>query len=262
MGGVHRMRLVLGLVALVAHASASSNSAWYDFVSYEAPAAMPEGHVQAANFASARRAVGMGNPGAYSGTAVIQATGVPANIKNTVTTNSFITGSTTTAAATKLRIAALCKAGAAGTDFARTAAAANLIDATNADNIPSQCMYCLAKGWGTTEATPGFYLPCGCQRTCVDVSGFTKGSYAAAGSSPNPSAKYSDSTTGSPLSTCKDYLDNQLVMSCANTATYHIVLWPSLLGTIILLYVAYSMAYMSLDMDSLLYEPEDNKKAD
>merc|ERR1712100_595794 len=53
-----------------------------------------------------------------------------------------------------------------------------------------------------------------------------------------------------------DYLSNGIVASCTSVGNYHIVLWPSLAGTLILLYVAYTMAYMQLDMDSLLYEPE------
>jgi len=66
--------------------------------------------------------------------------------------------------------------------------------------------------------------------------------------------------TAGAMHTCQDYIDNRIVTTCAQVARYHIVLWPSLIGVIILLYVAYSMAYMQLDMDSLLYEAASSNK--
>lgn len=146
---------------------------------------------------------------------------------------------------------------------------------TNVNILPSVCTYCLTMGWGTSDATPGYYVPCGCQRTCVDVSGNSyanfmngqlnrmdsvcpNGAYSTC-TPPPPATTDAEKAKGSQplaLGTCADYLSNGIVASCTSVGNYHIVLWPSLAGTLILLYVAYTMAYMQLDMDSLLYEPE------
>jgi hypothetical protein len=64
------------------------------------------------------------------------------------------------------------------------------------------------------------------------------------------------------MTTCSDYLTNGIVASCTSVGNYHIVLWPSLGGSILMLYVAYTSANMQLDMDSLLYEPESAHKSD
>jgi len=45
-------------------------------------------------------------------------------------------------------------------------------------------------------------------------------------------------------------------------AIYHFVLWPSVLAAIALIFTAYSMMYMQLDMDSLLYTVGSSSKKD
>jgi len=203
----------------------------------------------------------------------------------TVTVNKFITNGTTLSsqADIKANIWKLCQKGAPGTSFSQVAAEG--YSSTIADPM---CYYCLSRGYGVDEDTPGFYLPCGCQRTCVDVSGNSVGSYdtrpstAAAGSfyglggdgtkpgekgfpflsnsfgSNGVYGKYVSGQSapvsyGQTLNTCQDYIDNGMVTTCNEIFIYHFVLWPSLFGSLALLYTAYSMVNMNLDMDSLLY---------
>lgn len=235
------MRLLLLTLLGLVQAATASNSAWSDFVSYKAPAVVPEGSIDASNLASTY------NPGAISGSAIIQPS-TQAGLSRSVTVNGFVAMGASGNDGIKARILKLCKAGSKGTEF-NPSGFTEIGDDIAA--MPPQCMYCLAKGWGTNEATPGFYLPCGCQRVCVDVSGNTQGTFANG---------RSGTFTAGAMTTCQDYIDNGIVTTCAEVARYHIVLWPSLIGVIILLYVAYSMAYMQLDMDSLLYEAASSNK--
>merc|ERR1711988_1371062 len=196
----------------------------------------------------------------------------------TVTVNKFITNGTTLSsqADIKANIWKLCQKGAPGTSFSQVAAEG--YSSTIADPM---CYYCLSRGYGVDEDTPGFYLPCGCQRTCVDVSGNTQGSFSsvqtsasasyfgptsslngkAAGGFPFLSNSVANQglygngkgTYGQAMTTCQDYIDNKLVTTCNDMFIYHFVLWPSVMGGVALLYAAYSIATMPLDMDSLLY---------
>jgi hypothetical protein len=111
------------------------------------------------------------------------------------------------------------------------------------------CTYCMLKGYGTNANTPGFYVPCGAQNVCVDVSG---NSYLNA--------------TGKgavQLSSCQDYIKYKLVSSTTDLITYHTMLWVSLGAAIVLAVMIYYMVFMPLDMDSLLFEVgEGSKKVD
>merc|ERR1711988_786531 len=162
----------------------------------------------------------------------------------TVTVNKFITNGTTLSsqADIKANIWKLCQKGAPGTSFSQVAAEG--YSSTIADPM---CYYCLSRGYGVDEDTPGFYLPCGCQRTCVDVSGNSVGSYSANPRGPGGSyfglgseskkggfPGYSNSfaingaygqwqksgssaqlvSSGAPLTTCQDYIDNRMVTTC------------------------------------------------
>merc|ERR1711990_880318 len=70
------------------------------------------------------------------------------------------------------------------------------------------CTYCLAKGYGNDESTPGFYVPCGCQNVCVDVTGQVT------------------LPSGAQLKTCQDYIDNNLVSTCCTLHTaWHSCRW-------------------------------------
>jgi hypothetical protein len=202
----------------------------------------------------------------------------------TVTVNKFITNGTSLSSQDEIKrnIWALCRKGAPGTSFSQVTQQSDSIVAD------PMCYYCLSRGYGVDEDTPGFYLPCGCQRTCVDVSGNSVGSYdtrpatAAAGSfyglggqgskagekgfpflsnSFGSNGVYGKWVTGQSqpasygqtMNTCQDYIDNGMVTTCNEIFIYHFVLWPSIFGSLALLYTAYSMVNMNLDMDSLLY---------
>jgi len=200
---------------------------------------------------------------------------VPSGEQTWVTVNSFIyNGTAGDQAALKDRIFQLCKAGAAGTSF-------STYMGLTTDTADPMCYYCLTKGYGTDDSTPGYYLPCGCQKVCVDVSGNTKGSFSTTDYTANSPSFYGDLTDsdgqhfpplsnslgrngaygeGQTLGTCQDYIDNQMVTTCGDIFRYHFVLWPSLLGSLALIYTAYSMINMNLDMDSLLYTVGSSKK--
>jgi len=108
------------------------------------------------------------------------------------------------------------------------------------------CFYCQTLGYGTNDKSPGYYVPCGCQRNCVDVSG---------------NLKFTDKMGKTQkLDTCQKYIDAGMVATCNNIAVYHAVLWPSLLGAIAMLYMAYSMINMPLEMNSLLFSVGATKK--
>jgi len=221
-----RLWSLVAVCALVQAASASK--AWTDFVSHVASPV--QGH--ATNLATASAAK----------SCTIKLVTGPAGKERTVTANSFVAtyGHNANSSATdcKANVFALCKRGSKGTSFAASVGTAT--------DLNPWCTYCLTQGYGTDDASGGgFYLPCGCQRTCVDVSGYLK-----------------TSLSSSNLTTCQAYIDQKLVTTCNNIFTYHFVLWPSLLAIITLLYVAYSMAYMSLDMDSLLYTVGSSSKKD
>jgi len=273
MGVANMAKIVLVVATLFLSASAvlAESSAWTDFTSYSAPVTAPEGTVPALNMASTRRAAS--NVYSFSGSATVQENA--GKEARTFTVNSFIAGGKTKPAEIKANIFALCAASAKGTSFASTVATASkaisAVGVTNKlDFLPPQCMYCLTQGYGTTEATPGFYLPCGCQQTCVDVSGHLKANFARTGLASQSltnintkGIKLFPTAAGKnfqPLTTCAAYVDNQIVQNCPAVATFHAVLWPSVLASIAMLYTAYSMMNMSLDMDSLLYTVGSSKK--
>lgn len=266
-----RAVFLCALAALPALVSASS--AWNDFVTHTAPVEAPKGSVGALNLATT-----FANPAEYSKVTYIQpqcSSGSTDDDCRAVTVNKFI-GSETDV---NKKICTMCKAAALGTDFYSVMAAFDCSAVSTENPVPPQCMTCLAKGFGTTEATPGFYLPCGCQGTCVDVSGNSTANFAKAGlkgsSLGGDSYKFATSqmaTTsaavqlkyagGYPLSTCQDYITNKIVLTCNQISIYHFVLWPSVLGGAALIFTAMSMAYMQLDMDSLLYTVGSSGKKD
>jgi len=265
--------------------------------------------VQALNLAEARR-TGSESCGTRCIGAVVQpsTSTTKASFTTVVTVNTFVLNhveklfgaDNATLDNNKRAIFALCYQGAAGTSFYSTVKFAYEASGGNPDAMPPQCMTCLSKGWGSNEgcsststggcATPGFYLPCGCSQTCVDVSGNLKanwakqgipqktvffgddglgaGSYTDGGNSVFPklaSGIPGDSEAVSEfgaLSNCSAYLANQIVTDCATISEYHFMLWPALLATIAAMYFAYSMAYMQLDMDSLLYTVGSSSKKD
>jgi len=277
--GVVAMNCVLLAVAIAVPA-VSASSAWSDFVAYSGPVAAPEGHVPALNLASTRRSAGM-----IAQTAVIQpSTATEAAYQTSITVNSFISqaapGAENNRTHNKQRIFELCAKGAKGTSF--YALVKEAYRSGKVDQMPPQCAYCLSQGYGTDESTPGFYLPCGCQNTCVDVSGYLKANWARLGLPEKDMTNSGAPTQGvslanftakgsvfpqmaravplSPLEDCSGYLSNQIVYSCADIAQYHFVLWPSVLAVLAMAYTAYAMAYMQLDMDSLLYTVGGGKK--
>merc|ERR1711907_12076 len=258
-------------------AAASASSAWSDFVSYTGP----KGHAPAS---SSRRVLAS----TAGQTAQVQ----PSYVKDdangyltVVTVNKFISGNESTtdiSAQNKYKIFQLCAEHSAGTSFHGTvkeawaaAQSKSSIDEKN-DFMPPECMACLAKGWGIDEYTPGFYLPCGCQQTCVDVSGNLKANWARRGIAQQDGTGVLNSSTFNmkswptlarnseyePLESCSAYLANEMVYSCPQIAQFHFVLWPSLLAGAAALFMAYSMMNMQLDMDSLLYTVGSSSKKD
>lgn len=214
------------------------------------------------------------------------ATNVDPAYQRFVTVNDFIAGGKTDGTQIQQRILDLCRKGAAGTEFA-------YMNTSKFDGVKVAeplCYYCLTRGFGVDQGTPGFYLPCGCQRTCVDVSGYTQGSFSAvqtsasasffgpstsvdgkaAGGFPFLSNSVANSglygngkgSYGQPMTSCQDYIDNKIVTTCNGMFIYHFVLWPSVMGAVALLYSAYSIATMPLDMDSLLYTVGSSSKKD
>jgi len=202
-------------------------------------------------------------------------TNVDSAYQRFVTVNKFISGGETDGVKIQERILKLCKAGAPGSEISFI----NNSDFSATKVAEPLCYYCLTRGYGVDEYTPGFYLPCGCQRTCVDVSGYTSGSFnSVSADTPNfygPSngggfPYLSNSVAqqgvyggaGQTLGTCQDYIDNKLVTTCNNMFIYHFVLWPSVLAIASLAYASTSIANMPLDMDSLLYTVGSSGKKD
>jgi len=247
--GTSRMRASFGAVLFaVCISSALAASAWNDFVNFKGPVAAPKDAVAALNLASTRRATAT-NSYSYSQVISLDAGENPL----AVTVNSYIANGTTAEADIKKHLAVLCAAHVNTESVSKSGQVVYGPSATwmnvakaaadKPTEMPLQCTFCLTKGYGTTEATPGFYLPCGCQNTCVDVSGKTLGNYKEG----------SLTQTGAPMESCEDYIANGIVSTCGDMAIYHAVLWPSLLSALALIYTAYAMVYMPLDMDSLLY---------
>jgi len=274
------MKLVLSMLLVCSVVPAVlSSKAWSEFLATEQETAASAG---------SRKLLANGLGRVTAATKSVQVQPLSPSVGNealSVTVNKFITNGTTltTEADIKDNIWALCQKGAPGTSFSQIAA-----DGYSASVADPMCYYCLARGYGVDEDTPGFYLPCGCQRTCVDVSGYSVGSYdtrpatATAGSYfglggagskagekgfPYLSNSFASNgvygkwaagqsqpvSYGQTLNTCQDYIDNGMVTTCNEIFIYHFVLWPSLFGSLALIYVAYSMISMNLDMDSLLY---------
>jgi len=206
-----------------------------------------------------------------------QDTNVDSAYQRFVTVNDYIAGGSTDGKVIQKRILDLCRQGSPGSELSS-------MNTTTYDGVnvaEPLCYYCLTRGFGVDQNTPGFYLPCGCQRTCVDVSGNTQGSFSAVETSASASffgpltklsgkaaggfpylsnsvanqGLYGDGkgSYGQAMTTCQDYIDNKLVTTCNDMFIYHFVLWPSVMGGVALLYAAYSIATMPLDMDSLLY---------
>merc|ERR1719231_1640321 len=208
---------------------AFGSKAWSDFVTHSSK------QVHATSLTAMRRAGAAANKPCW---AIVQGTD-KAPSPRYVQANKFIANSTTSIGKPECsaRVSTLCAKAAAGTTIplkkALTAA-----DVTGMKKqVPPQCFYCLTKGYGTSEKTPGYYLPCGCQNTCVDVSGnlYTM---------KNGIKKALDS--------CQAYIDAKLVSKCNDIAIYHCVLWPTLLAALTVVYMAYFMVNMDLDMNSLL----------
>jgi len=254
-------RSVVDLAIAVTIQAAAASSAWTEFVAYKAPVVAPEGRVNALNLAGAATVT--------LPTATVQEYSASPSFTTTVTLNKFINSNS--ANTTRAKVFALCKAGSAGTTFGATMATI-----TDVKAMPPQCFACLAKGWGTDEKTPGFYLPCGCSDTCVDVSGNVKANFNGQNKNTVAVTDTSASDLSSlfkssywpvmpsggnmqPLKTCDAYLQNGLVQNCGGVARYHFALWISLIAVAAMLFTAYSMMYMQLDMDSLLFESGSKK---
>jgi len=234
---------------------------------------------------SSRRLMAAGlDQGSYAATVQVQPLQsqekVPTNVDSAfqrfVTVNKFIAqGTNGDGFKIQARILSLCKAGAPGSEisFINNSGFSSTIVAE------PMCYYCLTRGYGVDEHTPGFYLPCGCQRTCVDVSGYTKGSFKSVSSdTPNfygpsngggfPYLSNSVAQSGvyggaaQTLGTCQDFIDNKIVTTCNQMFIYHFVLWPSVLAIASLAYASSSIANMQLDMDSLLYTVGSSGKKD
>jgi hypothetical protein len=209
----------------------------------------------------------------HSGTGFVQPTGTDADQLRAFTVNSFINGACSGTGAqecVRMRVFELCYNASVGTSFYPTVSAAweAKTGATPSDYMPPQCTACLSQGWGTTEATPGFYVQCGCQSTCVDVSGNSQKVFTSVGvdgesNYPELASSYKvpdgdDATEvgiakGTAMYTCHDYIKTNIVTTCTQMNIYHFVLWISLIAGLTLVFTAYSMMYMQLDMDSLLY---------
>merc|ERR1712199_87639 len=273
MGRLATMRAVFLCALAALPALVSAASAWNDFVSHTAPVEAPKGSVGALNLAT------FANPMAHTAVTYVQpgcSSSSTTDDCRAVTVNSLI-GSGTPAEINK-KICKKCKAAALGTDFYSTMASFDCNAVSDTNPVPPQCMSCLTKGFGSTEATPGFYLPCGCQGTCVDVSGNSTANFAKAGLKGSTlSYEYKFASTdmpttnqelamryskGYPLTTCQDYITNKIVLTCNQISIFHFVLWPSVLGGAALLFTAMSMSYMQLDMDSLLYTVGSSGKKD
>lgn len=275
----------LACLLLVLPVVVSGSSAWTTFVNYKAPVVAPEEAAPALNLASQRRTTS-------SASFSIQPE-QDASSGRFVVPNDFTANSLTDQYELKMRVFELCKNGAAGTSFEATvthawnaAAAAGGTNETKSKYMPPQCATCMAKGWGVNswnyspDPTPGYYLPCGCQETCVDVSGNMRATfnkiptsaslynYAGAdstytklggsmGSTAFPSATTGDGSSGNAgyqqLKTCQDYLDNRLTYTCSGIAEFQTAIWVGILMAIIFVYTAVAMSGMQLDMDSLLY---------
>jgi len=237
----------LKVVALCAFLQvAAASEAWNSFLSHTA------GPVSATNLAARRTGAATG--GCWSTVEYVSSSQTPPSMPRWVHANKFIAnGTTSDGEACAAKISALCTKGSVGTDFyyqantasqARTPTTAAQFKAGK--NISPMCFYCQAMGYGVDEKTPGYYVPCGCQRNCVDVSG---------------NVMYTDKFgVSQKLDTCQKYIDAGIVATCNNIAIYHAVLWPSLLGFMTMLYMAYSMINMPLEMNSLLFSVGSNKK--
>jgi hypothetical protein len=233
--------------------AAAASEAWLSFLSHTS------GPIPATNLA-ARRAGASSSDGCWSTVEYVGGNDNPPSMPRWVKANNFIAtfGSNSTAATNgpecAAKISNLCTKGSEGTPFYWQATPVLVPERSpltaaqikSGKNLSPMCFYCQTLGYGTNDKSPGYYVPCGCQRNCVDVSG---------------NLKFTDKMGKTQkLDTCQKYIDAGMVATCNNIAVYHAVLWPSLLGAIAMLYMAYSMINMPLEMNSLLFSVGSNKK--
>jgi len=89
--------------------------------------------------------------------------------------------------------------------------------------------------------------PCGCQNVCRPVE-------CNAAAIKDGTCKYETQ--------CRAQEQRGIVTSCAAQATFQISMWFGILFAVIIVFAAYSMMNMSLDMDSLLYTVGEPDKKD
>merc|ERR1719409_717204 len=173
------MKPVKIALCVLAQAAAASE-AWLSFLSHTS------GPIPATNLA-ARRA-GASSDGCWTSVEYVGQGETAPSAPRWVHANKFIAtfGSNTTAAKDgsecAARVSQLCTKGSEGTPFywqatpdktgKRDPLTAAQIKAGK--NLSPMCFYCQTLGYGTNAKTPGYYVPCGCQRNCVDVSGNLK----------------------------------------------------------------------------------------
>jgi len=81
-------------------------------------------------------------------------------------------------------------------------------------------------------------------------------------------AQINNTQTGKTDDTCAYYSQCRrqeelgIVTSCAASANYHVSLWFGIAFALVVAFAAFSMMYMPLDMDSLLYSVGDPEKKD
>merc|ERR1711907_48561 len=98
-------------------------------------------------------------------------------------------------------------------------------------------------------------MPCGCQQMCRPVACTTAQIQATVTNG------FEDSTTSCNMTAqCRRQEELGLVTSCATMATFQISMWFGIIFAVVVVFAAFAMMNMPLDMDSLLYTVGDPDK--
>eukprot|EP00656_Telonema_subtile_P056840 TRINITY_DN91_c0_g1_i1.p1 TRINITY_DN91_c0_g1~~TRINITY_DN91_c0_g1_i1.p1 ORF type:complete len:237 (-),score=44.27 TRINITY_DN91_c0_g1_i1:294-1004(-) len=99
--------------------------------------------------------------------------------------------------------------------------------------------------------------PCGCQNICRPLACSltqVKNTFSTTTPSGTDTCDYEHQ--------CRKQQELGFVTSCATQATFQISMWFGIIFAVVVVFVAYGMMNMSLDMDSLLYSVGDPDKKD
>merc|ERR1711998_79539 len=104
--------------------------------------------------------------------------------------------------------------------------------------------------------------PCGCQGLCRPLDCSVAQINATQAGEEDNNAHGSDANVCRYYSQCRRQEELGFVTSCAASANFHVSLWFGIGFALVVAFASFSMMYMPLDMDSLLYSVGDPEKKD